>query len=311
MTSWQKIQYVADDFKHAADDTRRSGYCLCVEMDDSISCRLFPDSRIVQEKFLWSYVGGALVNKISGKVLEASADIGKPPTLRAASNPLRRSQTWIFEKNHILHSRNDRTLVVPAPSIPDQIPVIGVQYDPSQLKNGAGCWLLVPVHMDLVSRVDLNFRPASMPPQKIQERMSSGSVIPQSVIPPDDKINLRELLFDCAFCMKNNECYSKMTPEQLKKEWDENGIRLGRWGSPIFDVKFYLQSHPRLRDMIGANNYEEAAEYFVNHCDEPVQTSPLFDWRIYQKNPQLVHLTPKQLFWDYYHNGYKQHIHAA
>jgi len=299
---------------------------LCVEINGDIVCKPVA-SRNVEEKFLWSYVGGALVNKFSGKVLEASPDVAKPPLLRSASTPLRKSQIWKFEPNQTLHSKNDRMLFVsPTHVSPDSrgFLVFGCQYDTAaRAANSYDSWRLASVHESNVSHRD--FTSAVMPPQKMPSLMpvsSPEAPAPSSFIrnvPGDSEITVDDLLFRPDFCMENNEEYrslresakdpeaAKAAYELIRKEWSGgNGIRNGRWGSPAFDVKFYLEANKSLQEKVGPNNFMGAVEYFLQHFDEPVQTSSKFYWQTYAKHPDLRHLTPKQLFWHFNHIGYDE-----
>jgi len=303
MTSWHLI-------KCEADECRLKRYALCVEMNGSITCRMLPSTALVEEKFLWAFIGGALVNKKSGKVLEACVDVGRPPTLGNASTPLRKTQIWKFEMNKILHSKNDRALILSARSADGTYPVLGCPYPlPSAGPIGRASWRLISIQESNVLRVDMRSTPVSIPPQKIQEQMPDSPVFDR--VPKSDDINIRDLLFQEEFCRDKNAEYRDLSSRQLLDEWNRNGISGGHWGSPIFDVKYYLDHHEELRKRIPANDFQAAAEYFVHHCEDPVQTSELFDWRIYNKMPDLVHYTPSQLFWHYYHIGSKQHIRAV
>jgi len=222
MISWHLIQSDADVYK----DNR---YALCVEMTGNVVCRLLPSSSsLVKEQFLWSLVGGALVNKLTGKVLEAPSAVGKPPTIQSApKSRLRPSQQWTLEKNQSLHSHNDRMLVIVMGNKGDVvIPVIGCQYpSPHPQVNRLFCWKLVAIPEGNVQHGDL--RSASMPPQKMQALMIPSMApdlpLPKTEVPGDDEITkdvFRELLFEPGFCKQKNEEYRNMDNENLKKEWD-------------------------------------------------------------------------------------------
>ena len=131
-------------------------------------------------------------------------------------------------------------------------------------------------------------------------------------IPSDPEINMEDLLFDAKFARAHNESYrNSLDDTKLKEEWERNGISMGYWGSPVFDVRFYLDHHPFLRQKIGATNLVEAKNYFLQHYEDHVQTSSIFNWTVYNKQQHLVHLTPKQLFWYFYHVGFSEQTRAV
>jgi hypothetical protein len=50
----------------------------------------------------------------------------------------------------------------------------------------------------------------------------------------------------------------------LKRHWIENGIRECRRSSPVFDVNYYLSSHPDLQRAFGQRNCSESVRHWHN-----------------------------------------------
>jgi len=288
-------------------------YALCASPNGDVVCKKIPAGGSFEEPFLWARVGSAIINKASGRVLEASAELNKPVVVRCSSNPLRRSQSWVLQKETLaLISLNSRVLHLGgfANQDPECRVVLGGSVDliksPEHFR-----WKFKYVPQTEVAEVPMSLPyrttgPVSKipPTMQISRRTETVSEF-RGALPGDGDIDMKDLLFRADFCKSKNVEYQSMKDEQVKKEWDANGIRIGRWGSPVFNVVFYLQHHPKLKELIQGDNYVAATEYFLGHCNEPVQTSECFDWTIYQQNySDLKHLTPKQLFYHYYHEGY-------
>jgi len=291
-------------------------YALCAHSSGNVICKKIPAGGSFEEPFLWARVGSALINKASGKVLEASAELNKPVLVRCSSNPLRRSQSWNLQRETFaLVSLNSRVLHLGGyadRSLECRV-VLGASVE--LIKSpGYFRWKFKSVPQTDVAEVPISLPyrttgPVSKIPPTMQISRRTETVVEfRGALPGDGDIDMRDLLFRADFCKENNVEYQSMNDDDMKKEWDKNGIRLGRWGSPVFSAKFYLEHNPKLREVIQGDNYIGATEYFLSHCNEPLQTSECFDWTIYQQNyPELKHLTPKQLFYHFYHDGYDKH----
>ena len=128
-----------------------------------------------------------------------------------------------------------------------------------------------------------------------------------TVVPGDDEISLEELTFDFDFFCEKNPEYRGREREAVRREW-ANLVGQGKWGSPVFDVKYYLETRKDLQDRLGPDNYKGAYEYFLGHCEEETPTSSMFSWARYRKrNLDLASYTPKGCFWHYMHKG--RHVH--
>lgn len=127
------------------------------------------------------------------------------------------------------------------------------------------------------------------------------------VVPGDDEIDLEELTFDFEFFCEKNPDYRGRGREAVRREW-RNLVGQGMWGSPVFNVKYYLETRKDLQNRLGPDNYRGAYEYFLGHCEEDTPTSSMFSWARYRKAyPDLASYTPKGCFWHYMHKGRHQH----
>jgi len=289
-------------------------YALCAEPNCQVFCRDVSslDMGLVDEKYLWTRIGNAIVSKPTGRVLEASAELRKPIMVRSSSNPLRPSQAWAISKNgKFFFSKNNRRLELGAIVPPDAvyqgaICIVGDSFE-SPLSDHSSCyWRLKTLPSSSVSELmGVSSYPVCGAPQQkvirlIHEEDSFVKLSSGATIPGDGEIDLRILLFRKDFARLNNPTYKELTDEQLEKEWEEHGIQNGAWGSPVFNVKFYSE---QVRSKV--TDYTQAVEYFLKHFNEHIQTSEKFDWHVYrQNNPDLRRLTPKQLFYHFYMEGY-------
>lgn len=127
------------------------------------------------------------------------------------------------------------------------------------------------------------------------------------VVPGDDEIDLRELTFDFGFFCERYPEYRDRPQQAVEAEWPRL-VKEGRWGSPVFDVKFYLEKRGDLQDSLGPDNYEGAYKHFLENCQEECPTSRMFDWVRYRKRYKLWTFTPKGCFWHYMHRGRKTNM---
>jgi len=313
MSTWNQILF-------GGSEPRYRDYALCAEEDNRVLCRKLPKTAKIEERFLWSYIGGALVNKVTGKVLEASADLNKPLSLRNASTPLRPTQTWKIHPNTTLSSRNGRMITAIDGSQPGCLNVIGTQVNSEKHPGWFISWRFCSAPLDSISSVDIQLsRSAVGPMQKMAPPIIPESPNPMpppsQSIPGDDKIGPKELLFEIEFWKEQIRKERGVSDEniddrKIEDEWDLNGIQNGRRGSPAFDVKFYLERNEQLRQRIAPGNYKAAVDYFLSHVEEPVQTSESFNWTVYRQHAEFRLLTPKQLFYHFNRFGYRQGIKA-
>jgi len=291
-----------------------ANYALYANPDNHVVCRKIPPSGPTDEPFLWAWIGGALTSKATGMVLEASAEVRKQVFVKSSARHLRPTQSWRMMDDGVIASSNGRMLVVGDNIEPGCVDVLG--FETAVDKRSCVCrW-----KCDNVPRHNVVRRPVC-PPPKVPNRMTAQTPPPvttstttttttvstDSGVPSDDEIDLRQLLFEPVFCSNNNDCYKGMDKDLLKTEWEKNGIKNGNWGSPVFDVKYYLENSEIVRNAVAPGDYEGALNYFLYHCQEVPQTSKFFNFEVYREEyPDLRGYTPKQLFYHFFHRGYDE-----
>lgn len=341
-----------------AGECQEGAHCVLCEQWDAAT-----HGARVPESHLWALVGTALVNKMTGLVLEAPPVCDQPLVLRAAArDTLRRSQQWRLAGG-VLRSMNGRVAEPRPRSAPDtRVEAVGRRAAARPLR-----WRLeyvVPANVGGSEAVFVRRVPARAPPQKVQAvaaqpdapppqyglaygaavadmvayGAASGEMAPadmgvpmaspatpqddsgdlgggramvadddddDTVVPGDDEIDLEELTFDYEFFCKKNPEYQGRERETVRREW-RNLVKQGKWGSPVFDVRYYLENRKDLQDRLGPDNYLGAFEYFLGHCEEDARTSRMFSWVRYRKRyPDLASYTPKGCFWHFMHKGWK------
>ena len=91
---------------------------------------------------------------------------------------------------------------------------------------------------------------------------------------------------------QNPDVFGKIgyNDEKLLHHWDKYGLKEGRRGSPVFDVKYYLKQNPDVADTYGSQNYAEAAlHWYKKGRQEGRPSHPDFEVKRYLKlNPDVA-----------------------
>ena len=228
-------------------------------------------------------------------------------------------------------SRNQRTMTAIASSEPGCLTVIGSQCGSEGMPGALIRWRFYKAPLENIVSVGIQLsRPAVAPMAKMAPALQMShpeppnpvalpsrqvDALPSMRVPGDLEIQKKDIFFDLDFFkkqwLKEHPTVSSVDDRLIEEDWDKKGIQSGDWGSPAFNVKFYLEHHEKLRDRIAPDDYKAAADYFWEHVDDPVQTSENFNYVVYQQYPECRHLTPKQLFVHFNRIGFKHKVLAV
>lgn len=105
---------------------------------------------------------------------------------------------------------------------------------------------------------------------------------------------------------------ANMTDAQLKQHCLSKGIKEGRASSPVFDLQFYLNNNPDLKEAFGTDYEAVYIHYITKGYKERRKTSALFDGAYYCDNNPDVAANYKENFLLHYIDhpwrcGWKRH----